>query len=411
MSATPAALPLRRDARVIGLVSTGHGLSHFYQLALPPLFPLMHVEQGWSYTELGVLVAVLYAVSGILQPVAGFATDRVGPRGILYFGIGVTSVAIILLGVTTDYPTMIALSALIGVGNAVFHPCDYTILSHNVSEHRVGRGFSYHAFGGYAGYAAAPVSMIWLATYLGWQEALQLVGVGGIAFLIVLIAAGHPVLKSADVLEPEPAKEDSAAKLLLTPVVAACFVFFCLTAMAQIGLQTFAPAALLDLFNTPTTISNTGLTTFLLGCSFGIVAGGVIADSTKRHHTVAVLCLIPPTVLIILPGFIDFGVAGLWGILKLIGFSYGLLIPSRDMIVRAATPRHASGRVFGVVYSGLDVGSALTPVAFGWFLDHGHPSWTFLGVSLCFATAAGAALLSGGSKARDCSSEDPLPEH
>lgn len=394
VSATSTALPLRRDARVIGLVGTGHGFSHFYQLALPPLFPLMHLEEGWSYTELGVLVAVLYTVSGVLQPVAGFAVDRVGPRVILYFGLGLCATATAFFSIATNYPEMVLLVALVGVGNSVFHPCGFTILSHNVSEHRVGRGFGVHAVGGYGGYAAAPVSMIWLATYLGWREALLVAGLLGVAFLIILVSAGHPLLKSTEPAQTSAADNKRTSTLLLTPVVIACFLFFCLIAMAQIGLQTFAPSALLDLFDTPVTISNSGLTTFLLGTAGGVVAGGVIADRTKRHHTVAALCLIPPALLSALPGFIDFGVSGLWGTLTVIGFSYGLLIPSRDMVVRAVAPHHASGRIFGLVYSGLDVGGALTPVVFGWLLDHGQASLTFVCVALCFATAAGLILAS-----------------
>ena len=394
VSATSTTLSLHRDTRVIGLVGTGHGFSHFYQLALPPLFPLMHLEEGWSYTQLGVLVAVLYTVSGVLQPVAGFVVDRVGPRLILYFGLGLCATATGFFSIATSYPLMVVLVALVGVGNSVFHPCGFTILSHNVSEHRVGRGFGVHAIGGYAGYAAAPVSMIWLATYLGWREALLLAGLLGVAFLVILISAGHPLLKSTDAAQVPAVDNQSASTLLLTPVVVACFFFFCLIAMAQIGLQTFAPSALLDLFQTPVTISNSGLTTFLLGTAGGVLVGGVIADRTKHHHTVAALCLIPPALLSALPGFVDFGVVGLWSILTLIGFSYGLLIPSRDMVVRSVAPRHASGRIFGVVYSGLDVGGAFTPVVFGWFLDHGYAAATFVCVALCFATASALILVS-----------------
>jgi MFS transporter, FSR family, fosmidomycin resistance protein len=45
--------------------------------------------------------------------------------------------------------------------------------------------------------------------------------------------------------------------------------------------------------------------------------------------------------------------------------------------VRASTPKGATGRVFGFVYSGLDVGGFATPVFYGWMLDHGMPQAVF----------------------------------
>jgi len=59
------------------------------------------------------------------------------------------------------------------------------------------------------------------------------------------------------------------------------------------------------------------------------------------------------------------------------GFSTGVTGPSRDLIVRATTPPGSTGKVYGFVYSGLDVGSMVTPVYFGWLLDGGRPSVVF----------------------------------
>jgi MFS family permease len=69
-------------------------------------------------------------------------------------------------------------------------------------------------------------------------------------------------------------------------------------------------------------------------------------------------------------------------VLGLTGFCHGATGPSRDMLVRAATPPGASGKVFGFVYSGLDLGSCLTPLAFGWLLDHGDPRMLFVAVAI-----------------------------
>jgi len=73
----------RNDPLVISLVALGHATSHFMQLVLPPLFPLMREELGVTYATLGMVAAVFYAVSALLQPLAGFVVDRYGGRGVL----------------------------------------------------------------------------------------------------------------------------------------------------------------------------------------------------------------------------------------------------------------------------------------------------------------------------------------
>lgn len=395
MNASTDILPGRADVRTIGLVSSAHSLSHFYQLVLPPLFPLLHFEEGYTYTELGSLVALYYLLSGLVQPAAGFLVDRVGPRPVLYAGIVLCVVACAGYAAVDNYIQFVAMAVLGGIGNGVFHPADYTVLSRNVSEARVGKGFSFHAFGGYVGYAIAPITIISLATAVGWREALLIAGLAGAVFLVFLITFGHSHIQTrneSDETVPQDAK--SHAALLLTPTIIGCFLFFCAAAMAQIGLQTFAPAALFNLYQTAVTVSTAGITVFLVAVTLGILSGGVLADRTKRHHLVAIVCLIPPAVLVVLPAWFELTAVELWSMLAVIGFVFGLLIPSRDMIVRAAAPRHSSGKVFGVVYSGLDVGSALTPIAFGWVLDNDLAAWVFIAVGACFAIGIIAILLS-----------------
>jgi hypothetical protein len=69
------------------------------------------------------------------------------------------------------------------------------------------------------------------------------------------------------------------------------------------------------------------------------------------------------------------------------GFAAGCTAPSRDLIVRAATPAGATGRVYGFVYAGLDVGSLSTPVFYGWLMDHSLPHGVFYAISAFTAAA------------------------
>src|SRR5262245_66483258 len=95
---TAAAASFRSDAKVIGLVGVAHGLSHFFQLCLPPLFPLLKDEFGVSYAALGAVTAVFYAVSGVMQTAAGFFVDRLGARTILLAGMAMISAGTLAAG-------------------------------------------------------------------------------------------------------------------------------------------------------------------------------------------------------------------------------------------------------------------------------------------------------------------------
>ncbi|KAA2271364.1 MFS transporter, partial [Staphylococcus sp. 5313] len=78
MSTTAHALPVptvREDATLIGLVGLAHGISHFSQLVLAPLFPWLKDAFGVSYTELGFVLTVFFVVSCIVQALSGFVVD------------------------------------------------------------------------------------------------------------------------------------------------------------------------------------------------------------------------------------------------------------------------------------------------------------------------------------------------
>ncbi len=77
------------------------------------------------------------------------------------------------------------------------------------------------------------------------------------------------------------------------------------------------------------------------------------------------------------------------------GLAAGMIAPSRDMLVKAVTPPGASGRVFGFVMVGLNLGGLVAPPAYGFLVDSGRSELVFLAVALVslitVATVAGAA--------------------
>jgi len=369
---------LRDDVRVIALIGSGHSVSHFLQLTLPPLFPLLRAELGVSWVALGVISSVFYAVSGVAQPVAGFLVDHVGARRVLLSGMVLFGAAIAAAALAPSYWALLPIAALAGLGNSVFHPADYSILNATVSARRIARAYSLHQISGNVGWVLAPLLVGTVTHLAGWRVAL--LAAGGVALVATLVIALHTRGLGAR-MPPLPPGERTGLRAdlrLLTAVpILMAFGYFVLLTASTSGIQTFAVPALGAIYHAPLVLATGALTVYLFGNASGVLTGGFLADRATRHDLVAaagVLCAATLT-LLLASGALPLGKVSL--VMALTGFSMGVTAPSRDMLVRAATPRGSSGKVFGFVYSGLDVGSLIAPPVYGWFLDRGEPRAMF----------------------------------
>lgn len=192
-----------REAKVLGQVGAGHLLSHFYILALPPLFPLLKGEFDVTYVALGMMITVNSITTSVAQTPFGFLVDRLGSRRILIGGLIVQGCLIVGIGFTDSYLAALGLFGLAGIANAVFHPVDYAILSGSISRERVGQAFSIHTFTGNLGWVVAPGVMLSLTALYDWRAALVIVGC---APFIVAASCGNstPSPKSARSKKPTP---------------------------------------------------------------------------------------------------------------------------------------------------------------------------------------------------------------
>ena len=387
-----AAGSFRKDARVIGIVGSAHALSHFFQLALPPLFPLLRAEFGTSFATLGALVSVFYVASGACQFGAGFAVDRYGARPVLLGGIALLAGSALAAGFVPTVYWLFPLVALMGLGNGVFHPADFAVLNANVSPRRLGHAYSTHGIGGSLGYAIAPVVSFGLGSTLGWRTALVTMGLAGLIGLAAL-ASQRELLRSRAHGAPVPQHTLAASlRLFRQRPILLCFAYFCVLTIATIGIQTFAGTGLNAAYDIPLAVATSAITAYLLGSTAGILAGGFLAARTTRHDRVAASGLAIGAALILsiaaAPALAPWAIV----IFALTGFTLGSTGPSRDMIVRAATPPGASGRVYGFVYSGLDLGATISPVAIGVLLDHGSARVVFAAIA-CFLLLAIATVV------------------
>jgi MFS family permease len=401
---TAIAPSFRQDAQVIGLVGLAHGISHFFHLILAPLFPWLKQDFGLSYAELGLLMTVFFVVSGIGQAMAGFVVDRVGARRVLFFGITCLSVSAFALSLASNYPILLAGSMLAGLGNSVFHPSDLTLLNKRVSVARLGHAFSVHGISGNLGWAAAPVFLTAIAGLAGWRTALIAAGFLPLAVLMLLFV-NRDLLRTDEVSTSHAAPAmaaatDGAAGFMRLPAVWMCFAFFFITAMALGGIQSFSSAGLRALYDMTLAWATAGQTAYMLASAAGMIWGGFLASRTHRHDRTIALAFTASGImtLVIASG----SVAPVMAVLLMgaIGFGAGVAGPSRDLLIRAAAPKNATGRVYGVVYSGLDIGLAVSPVLFGALMDGRHPSWVFILIGLFQIIAILTAVGVGANTAR-----------
>jgi MFS family permease len=403
---TAVAPNFRQDARVIGLVGVAHGVSHFSQLVLPALFPWLKDAFNLSYAELGFAVTMFFVVSGIGQALAGFVVDRVGARAVLFSGLALLALGILLMSQSQNYAMLIAGSMVAGIGNSIFHPADYTLLNRCVSAERLGHAFSVHGITGNLGWAASTVFVTSMAGLFGWHTAFLLAGCIPLIVLAVLYAHRDLLrtdeVKGAVVASHKETQKASGSSLafMKIPAVWMCFGFFFITAMALGGIQSFSSPSLRALYGMSLGWAATGFTVYMLASAAGMIAGGFVAAKSKRHErNIAVAFVVAGLMaMVIATGAVPAVVAIV--LMGVVGFGSGIAGPSRDLMIRAAAPKGATGRVYGIVYSGLDTGSSLAPLLFGALMDHGHPSWVFVAIGAFQMLAIFTALGVGTNNAR-----------
>jgi MFS family permease len=281
--------------------------------------------------------------------------------------------------------------ALMGVGNGVFHPSDFAILNANIEPRRLGHAYSAHGIGGNLGYICAPVVSFALGTAFGWRFALAAMGALGFVALGV-IATQRALLVSPRATDAHPHTVRGSIALLTRAPILLCFAYFVIQTMAGLGLQAFLPTALSAGLDVPLLLATSALTAYLLGGLAGILAGGFLAARTARHDRVAGTGLFSAAMLLIAAAAVPLPLPLVLPLFATIGFALGVTGPSRDLIVRGATPTGAAGRVYGFVYSGLDVGGTLGPVLFGFMLDHALAREVFFAIAACLLLAIGTVV-------------------
>ena len=380
------------DVRVIALISLAHGSSHFFHLILPPMFPWLKDAFALSYAELGLLMSVFFLISCVAQAASGFLVDRIGARPVLFGGIGLLILAALVYSQSNGYAMLLLGAVIAGCGNGIFHPVDYTLINHKVSPPNLPYAYSMHGVTGYLGWAAAPAFMVGIAQLTDWRIAFLSAAVLEAFILLILwlnksqliddVQERHTQSHSgAQAISPGSAPVSSFAFLRL-PAVWFCWIFFFFSMASTSSLQSFAPSSLFKIYQIPLDIGSYFITLLALGSASGVLFGGYLAAKLQAPERIVSFCLSITIVMCLLLGTGLVSAEMIPLIFFALGFGYGVVAPSRDLLVKLATPKGVAGRVYGIVYSGIDLGAAVGPFIFGFFMDAGLPKALFIGIAL-----------------------------
>ncbi len=386
---TATAESMRQDGKIMGLVCTGHFLSHFYSFCLPPLFPFINADLGLSYTALGALLTLRGLATSVAQLPAGFIVDRFGAKLVLLTGLIMTVVGYALFATVDIYWLFIAFILLGGIGDSVFHPADYAILNASVAQERMGRAFSVHTFSGHLGFACAPTVVVGLAALWNWRISLLIVSLAGIVVAALLASqwgalkdeGGAPKKKKAEPVDLNAPKQtwfQAKLGMILNAPVLSLFGFFVISTMASGGISSFSISALTKMHDIPEWALGFSVTGYMLASAFAVLAGGYLADKLPMSASMfAGLGFLAAAAIVASIGLFPLPYALMILLFPLAGFFLGVIRPARDLMVRDVAPKGQSGKVFGFVFSGQSLGGSIAPIFYGLILDHMAPQNVF----------------------------------
>src|SRR5690625_273449 len=413
-SDNPEQLLRRNDWLLISLIGAIHGSSHFFQLVFPTLFLYLNQAFGFDYLQLGFLVTAFFFVSGIGQASSGFIVDRIGPMPVLHFGLLSFVIAGVLIAVSRNYWMLLAAAVIGGAGNSVYHPVDYSIINQRVSPARLGHAFSVHGLTGNLGWALAPIFITTLAMWWGWRAAAF--GAGMLVLVIYcfallgrhLLSGAQPALQQTlEAEQRKAAKTETADDLsehtvwqtviaiVKKPALWGAFLFFAFSSVALSAVQDYTIPLMSSVYKLSEMLAGFSLSAYMLTAALGMIAGGFLASASARSERIVFLSLVfagfwlVMLALSIVPG---------WAAMLLValaGFCAGVAAPSRDMLIRRIAPKGATGTIYGLVYSGMDVGAFMGPAIFGYMVDAKMDLGPWYGAGLAFLLSALMAVYVG----------------
>jgi MFS transporter, FSR family, fosmidomycin resistance protein len=353
----------------------------------------MRNEFGLSYRELSLVLTVFGISSALAQPIAGLLADRFGGRRVILVGLILLSLATLTLGLAQSFWMIFPVAILGGLGNSAFYPAGLSILSSRISRHRLGRAFANYALCSHLGRNAAITYFFGAFQISDWRHAILGISVVGFLLATTILVWSHFVKRPPEAPVATPALLINVAPNNTKPYhllgIVACFLYLFFIGAAVEGIDFFLWSSLADLFDVGAAKARMAVTSLMTGMMLGICLGGVAADLTERHVWTSIIGTFSASlILLTIPMISGLSYSAVLGLLFAAGVALGLTIPARDMLIRITAPEKRFGWFFGIVYSGLILGTLTGTLALALILDLAGSIGLFIG---------GASLLVAGA--------------
>lgn len=326
------------SSRLLGM-SWAHLLNDGAANYLPGILPALLVNLQQPVSMAGVLMGALILVQS-LQPLSGHIADRLGGKSLILIGFTLSVTGGALLGFSPNLWTVIALLAVIGAGNTLFHPQSLAAVR-GLEGSKTGTRMSFFLIGGELGRGVWPSVTSFLITGYGMQ-ALWLTAIPAIFTFPMLLRCAPSLPKKT--ASSAPIDWSRRARPL-----AALVIFGTVRSFSIYGSVTFIPI-LWHLHGGNLVTGASIITTLLTVGIIGNFAGGHIADRFGFHLPLTIAALASGALIALVPS-VGYGWP-LWVIAGLIGIG---LFCSMPMLVLVAQNVFSESRAMG---SGVAIGAS-----------------------------------------------------
>ena len=367
----------RREAQAISLIGVAHMLSHLYFLALAPLLIPITTDLRITALQWGTAFSAYAITTGVLQTPMGLLVERIGGRPVLMGGLLLNAAALFFMGwYVTDFFGLVLLMTIAGIGNSVFHPADYSLISSSIAEDRLGTAYSIHNFAGHMGFLAGPILSTTLEPFVGWRGALMIIGGMGMVMTLVLLVCRHMISEGTEVKKKAPIAERLRDLVTSRPVLL-FFLFFMGSSLGNFGVTQFSVAAFHEMYGFPKAAAVVGLTAYQIATLSLVLPGGILADRLDRYDGMLMGGFGIAAVAVFIIGVTVLPFWLVVCLLILAGSMRGMVTASRDVAVRHIAGEIPVGTVFAFVSTGFVTGQAMAGPIYGWLFDTYPPQIIF----------------------------------
>ncbi|RME53942.1 MAG: MFS transporter, partial [Caldilineae bacterium] len=282
--------PERMHIGQVLTVATGHFVHDSFSAFIAPLLPILQERLGTGYAATGSLSIFIQAPS-LLNPLIGYAADRVSLRYFIILAPGITATLCSALGLSANYLVLAMLLFAAGISVAAFHAPAPAMIG-RISGRNVGAGMSIFMASGELGRTVGPLlvasAVIWWGVEGIWRLALLGWLCTGFLYWRLHSISARPSANRLDLHEIWPQVQR----------VFPAIVWIQLTrAFMAVAITTYLPIFMSDIKQADLWLAAAALTVLEAAGVVGALATGTSSDWLGRRRVLFVLFLLGPLVL------------------------------------------------------------------------------------------------------------------